>query len=261
MELSLRPIEEQGYLVLAVNSTTVDYVACASRLAFSIKRWHAGAKTCLLTDDTSPVPGFDFVRQLPMVDRGNAFANESYCFRESPFRETIKLEADQIIVSDITHWWTMLRHRDMIISTGCNNIYGDPARSRFYRKVFDQNHLPDVYSAVTYWRLSETARDFFQWVKRIFADWPQYKKLLTYAPDRPDTDLVYAMAAQIMGPEKVTMPFASYPKITHMKQHIIGTQGPDWTKELVWEYQDGGLRINTVAQWGAFHYYKKTWQP
>jgi hypothetical protein len=69
------------------------------------------------------------------------------------------------------------------------------------------------------------------------------------------------MAAQIMGPERVTMPFASYPRIVHMKRHIAGTQNNNWTKELVWEYQDWQLRINTVAQWGAFHFNVKDWQP
>jgi hypothetical protein len=46
-----------------------------------------------------------------------------------------------------------------------------------------------------------------------------------------------------------------------MKRHIAGTQNNNWTKELVWEYQDWQLRINTVAQWGAFHFNVKDWQP
>jgi hypothetical protein len=68
------------------------------------------------------------------------------------------------------------------------------------------------------------------------------------------------MAAQIMGPERVTMPFSTYPKIVHMKQHIAGTVTEQWPKELVWEYQDWRLRIQTVAQTGAFHYNVKHWR-
>ena len=62
------------------------------------------------------------------------------------------------------------------------------------------------------------------------------------------------MAAEIVGAEQVTMPFSTYPKIVHMKRHIAGTHTEAWTKELVWEYQDLRLRIQTVAQTGAFHY-------
>jgi hypothetical protein len=46
-----------------------------------------------------------------------------------------------------------------------------------------------------------------------------------------------------------------------MKKHMIPTVMEDWTQELVWEYGNPGLRINTVAQWGAFHYHIKEWQP
>jgi hypothetical protein len=66
------------------------------------------------------------------------------------------------------------------------------------------------------------------------------------------------MAAQITGPEQVTMPFAEYPQITHMKRHHAGTTAEDWTQELVWETNP--LRIQTIAQWGAFHYNKKDWR-
>jgi hypothetical protein len=66
------------------------------------------------------------------------------------------------------------------------------------------------------------------------------------------------MAAQILGPETVTLPFASYPKIVHMKRHIAGTATENWTRELVWELDP--LRIQTLAQWGAFHFNVKDWQ-
>jgi hypothetical protein len=95
-------------------------------------------------------------------------------------------------------------------------------------------------------------------VRRIFERWNEYKTLLKFPDEVPSTDLVYAMAAQIMGPELVTMPFTTYPKIVHMKRHMIPIQTNDWTKELVWESDP--LRINTVAQWGAVHYHVKDWR-
>jgi hypothetical protein len=178
-------------------------------------------------------------------------------FGASPFRQTIKLEADMVIASAIDHWWDMLQHRDVVISTGARNFYDQPAESRFYRKVFDDNNLPEVYNAITYWRVSETAQEFFRLVRKIFESWDAYKTLLKFPDDVASTDLVYAMAAQIMGPERVTMPFTTYPQIVHMKRHMIPTQTHDWTKELVWEFDP--LRINTVAQWGAVHYHVKDW--
>ena len=253
----MRPIEEQGYVIVAVNSESTNYVDCARQLSQSLKTHVPTARVCLITDQTIEDSWFDHVRVLPAV-LPNPYANDAQIFKLSPFRETIKLEADMLIASDISHWWTMFRHRDVVISTGCRNWRGDVSTARNYRKVFDDNHLPDVYNAVTYWRLSETAQEFFGLVRDIFANWTVYQQVIKFAPEQPDTDLVYAMAAQIMGPDRVTIPFASYPKIVHMKRHHAGTTTEDWTQQLVWETDP--LRIQTIAQHGAFHYNRKSWR-
>jgi hypothetical protein len=91
-------------------------------------------------------------------------------------------------------------------------------------------------------------------VRNIFENWDEFKKLLKFPEDVPSTDVVYAMAANIIGPELCTMPFADYPCIVHMKRHIAGTQRERWQDELVWEYKDYLMRVNSIAQWGAFHY-------
>jgi hypothetical protein len=126
-----------------------------------------------------------------------------------------------------------------------------------YRKIFDTNHLPDVYNAITYWRLSATAKEFFDLVRQIFEQWNSYKKILKFPDELPTTDVVYAMAAVVMGPERVTLPAGLGPAIVHMKRHINPIQSNDWTKELVWE--NDPFRINTVAQFGLVHYHIKEW--
>ena len=239
-------LAERGYLIPAINTESVDYVACAEQLATSIRQHHPEANITILTRE-----------MLPNGDQGG-FANDWQCFAASPYRQTIKLEADMVIASSIDHWWTMFEHRDLVISTGARDFYDQPATSRYYRKVFDANHLPDVYNAITYWRVSQTAQEFFRLVRNIFENWAEYRTLLKFPDDVPSTDLVYAMAAQIIGSELVTMPFASYPKIVHMKRHMIATHTANWTQELVWE--NNPLRFNTVAQWGAVHYHQKDWR-
>jgi hypothetical protein len=192
------------------------------------------------------------------VNRDNLYANDWQVFFQTPYRETIKLEADMMIASSIDHWWDMFRHRDVVISTGCRTWQDQVSTARHYRKVFDANHLPDVYNAITYWRLSLTAREFFMLVRDIFANWAEFRKLIKFPDDVPSTDLVYAMAADIIGRELVTMPFTTYPQIVHMKQAHAGTKTSQWTNELVWEMNP--MRIQTQSQWGAFHYHAKDWQ-
>ena len=252
----MQTLESQGYVIMAVNTNDTDYVSCARRLSQSLKQHHPHARVCLITDQLIEDPLFDHVR-LIVPDASNPYANDAQLFRLSPFRETIKLEADMLIASPIDHWWSWFRHRDVVLSVGCRTWQDQNSTARQYRRLFDDNCLPDIYNAVTYWRLSETAKEFFDLVRKIFAQWTQYRTLIKFSPDKPDTDLVYAIAAQIIGPEQVTVPGS--PQIVHMKRHHAGTQTENWTQELVWETDP--LRIQTVAQWGAFHYCVKAWQP
>jgi hypothetical protein len=157
----------------------------------------------------------------------------------------------------VDHWWTLFERRDVVISQGARTYRDEPAQSRFYRKCFDANNLPDVYNAITYWRLSPTAQEFFNLVRNIFENWTQFKKLIKFPEETASTDIVYAMAAQIMSPERVTLPVGLGPSIVHMKRHINGLHSQDWTRELIWETNP--FRINTVAQWGFVHYYRKEW--
>jgi len=235
-------LAERGYVIPAVGDV---YVACAERLKKSILQFHPEAHVTIITKE-----------MLPFVDQGG-YANDWQVFQISPYRQTIKLEADMIAAGPIDHWWTLFERRDVVISLGARTFYDQPAESRYYRKIFDANQLPDVYNAITYWRLSNTAKDFFQLVRQIFEQWDSYKTILKFPDDVPTTDVVYAMVAVIMGPEQVTLPAGLGPTIVHMKRHINPIQSDDWTKELIWETDP--FRINTVAQWGMLHYYVKEW--
>ena len=233
---------ERGYVIPAIG---VEYECCARQLRDSILHFHPEANVTIVTTG-----------MLPHGDQGG-WANDWQMFSVSPYRQTIKLEADMIAAGPIDHWWTLFELRDVVISQGCRNFYDEPADCRFYRKIFDQNHLPDVYNAITYWRLSKTALDFFDLIRNIFEHWNDYRTLLKFPDDTASTDVVYAMAAVIMGPERVTLPAGLGPSIVHMKRHINPIQSNDWTKELIWE--NDPFRINTVSQWGMVHYHAKGW--
>ena len=256
----MKPLEERGYIIPAFNiDPSVDYVDCARTLAKTLLMHHPDARICLLTNEqVGPDFLFAHTRVVKDINTDNPWANDCLVFNQTPFRQTIKLEADMLVAGAVDHWWTLFEHRDVAISQGCRNFHDQPGTSRYYRKLFDANNLPDVYNAVTYWRLSQTAQEFFRTVQNIFANWTQYRTLLKFPEELPSTDVVYAMAAVIVGPERVLLPQGLGPTIVHMKQHINNLNTEKWTNELVWEMNP--LRINTVAQWGFFHYHVKDWR-
>lgn len=233
---------EFGYLIPAVGDV---YEKCAERLKKTILQWHPSADITILTKD-----------MLPYGDKGG-FINDWQCYAASPYEKTIKLEADMWCAGPIDHWWDLFANRDVVISQGCRNFYDQTASSRYYRKIFDVNNLPDVYNAITYWKISNTAEQFFKLVRDIFENWENYKLLLKFPDELPTTDVVYAVASILMGIETVTLPKNLGPTIVHMKKHIIPTISDNWHDELVLEHTMPGIRINTVAQWGLVHYHIK----
>ena len=235
-------LADQGYLIPAIGDI---YVKCANKLADSIRQWHPDVNITILTEDMLP------------YGKCEGFANDWQCYEASPYKQTIKLEADMICASPINHWWNLFANREVVISRGCRDFYDQPGKSRYYRKIFDVNNLPDVYNAITYWQKGVTAKQFFQLVRDIFEQWEIYKSILKFPDPVPTTDVVYGIAAVILGEENVTLPDNLAPTIVHMKKHIISTVTEDWPKELILEYTNPGIRINTVAQWGLFHYHIK----
>ena len=231
---------DQGYLIPAIGDV---YVKCAKQLADSILTWHPSANITILTEDMLPYGKLE------------GFANDWQCYEASPYKKTIKLEADMWCASPIDHWWELFSNRDVVISQGCRDFYDQPGKSRVYRKIFDNNNLPDVYNAITYWEASDLAKEFFTLVRNIFENWKSYKTLLKFPDEIPTTDVVYGLASVIIGVENVTLPAG--PTIVHMKKHMIPIISEDWSRELVCEHTNPGVRINTVAQWGLVHYHIK----
>ena len=250
---------EQGFLIHAVNNSDTDYVHCARVLAKSLRFWHPDAKICLMTDQILIDHEFDYVRILPKGDVSKSdwkLANDWQCFFASPFRETIKIEADCLIASPIDHWWEHFRHKEICLTVGCYDYHGNRSTNRRYRNFIDNNSLLDIYNGLTYWRLSKLAKDFFLRVGDIFSDWENYIRHFKQSLDQePNTDFAYAIAASFFDQELLWIP-NSPSKFVHMKPAIVGT-GKEWHKDLTWEIDRGSVRINGMTQHGVVHYHEK----
>ena len=75
----MKPIAEQGYLIVAQNTDKIDYIDCATTLAKTIKYWHPDAQICLLTNkEGAGFPGlFDYVHRFPHpLNTDNPYAND-----------------------------------------------------------------------------------------------------------------------------------------------------------------------------------------
>jgi len=253
---------DKGFVVIAQNTEFVDYVKCAEMLAYSIKKHMPDAKVSLITDDVDDAKYFDSVIALPYGDLDKKsnwkLINDWQVYEASPYEYTIKLEADLYLPKSIEPWWDVLKHKDVVISTTIRDFKQEISKQKFYRRFVEDNKLPNVYNAITYFRKSDLAEKFFQTVKVIFENWPEFRAQLKCNPtELATTDWVYSIAAHIIGVEKVTLPNFTDMSMVHMKQHINGLPSEDWTDVLVYEILSHTLRINTVPQMYPVHYHVK----
>lgn len=192
------------------------------------------------------------------TDSGWKLINDWQVYEASPYDYTIKLEADMYIPRNIDHWWDVLQDRDVVVSSTIRNFKQEISDIRFYRRFIDDNKLPDVYNAITYFKKSEVATQFFELVKEIFNNWEEYKKILKCNPQElATTDWVYSIACHIMGVENTTLPTFTEMSMVHMKQYINGTPTENWTDTFVYECLPNQIRVQTVPQQYPFHYHVK----
>jgi hypothetical protein len=185
--------------------------------------------------------------------------NDWQVYEASPYDETIKLEADMFLPRSIEHWFDILSINDVTLCTKIRNYKGELSDTRVYRKFIDDNNLPDIYNAITYFKKSDTAEKFYGIVRNVFENWEEYKEILKCNPtEEATTDWVYAIASHIVGVEKTTLPNFDELSMTHMKQFVSGTSTENWTDTLVYELLPDVLRVHTYSQEYPFHYHSKS---
>jgi hypothetical protein len=248
---------ERGYIIHAQNTVHVDYVDCAVTLAHSLKKVMPNCSVSIMTDDTVNDPIFDNIIMLPYESNVNNMANDWQVYWASPYEHTIKLEADLFVPRNIDYWWDVLSDRDLNICTTIRNYKNQISPVRFYRKTIDDCGLVDTYNAITYFKKSKLAEQFYSTVADIFQYWTEYKKQLSIADTVATTDIVYGIAARIIGEEYCTLPSFVDMSMIHMKKMINGTYLEDWSSELLYEIGDYGIRINTFPALYPLHYHVK----
>ena len=242
----------RGFVIMAQNTEKTDYVKCAKALELSIKRVMPDANVTIITTDMLPHGD-----QAP--DSDWKLINDWQVYEASPYDETIKLEADMFLPRSIEHWFDILSINDVTLCTKIRNYKGEISDVRVYRKFIDDNNLPDIYNAITYFKKSDTAERFYKIVRDVFENWEEYKAILKCNPtEEATTDWVYAIASHIIGVEKTTLPNFDELSMTHMKQFVSGTTTENWTDTLVYELLPDVLRVHTYSQEYPFHYHSKS---
>jgi hypothetical protein len=249
----------KGYVILAFNNATTDYVSIAGTLCRSIHRVMPDALVSLITSSDVVDPQYDHIIKVDEVDSGEwKLGNDWLIYENTPYERTIKLEADMIITRDISWWWDVLEKRDLNVCTTIRDFRGKISYEDYYRNPITKNNLPNAYNAITYFKKSPLAKQFYDCVAQIFEHWSELRTIYYGLEHSPTTDTVYAIAMSVIGEEHCSMPNFTDFSFTHMKQHINGLHTKYWDQQLMYELLPHTVRINTYPQMYPLHYHVKS---
>ena len=263
--------EQQGYFTFAQNNDTTDYLTLAYVQALSVKCTQKINKFAVavdartkeyVTDKHRAI--FDYIIDIPddlAAHSSWKLKNEWKAWWLTPFKETVKLESDLLLTTNIDHWWAGYRHHEVLLTSNVLDYEGNVSNTRDYRRLFDDNLLPNVYNGFMYFRFGQKSLKFFLYAQHVFENWDLYKtKVLNNCRDpEPTTDVAYAIAASMLGVEQCTNPALSYPTFAHMKGAISGFESnARWTDKLYSQIdKDLNLTIGFTRQQYPVHYYLK----
>jgi hypothetical protein len=260
-----RHVAQQGFVTLAINTASTDYLRLAYLQALNIKATQSVKQYAVIVDQATLEQVteqhrqvFDHIIPTNLVEGNGPFANEWHVWWLTPYKETIKLESDLLFTRSIDHWWNAFRLHEVCLSYGCKTYQQTPGTSRKYRQLFDDNNLPDTYNGLMYFRYSETGKQFFELARQIFENWPAVRAELKNCVDEyPTTDVVYALAAKIMDTPCYN-PSLDFINFVHMKSGMQGwSDDQAWTDYCVTERNGDMIRINNINQLHPVHYHAK----
>jgi len=261
---------QQGFMTIAQNTADVDYLRLAYVQAMSIKLTMPGSLYAVAVDRNTLEQVteqhrkvFDYVITIEndlAQDETWKLSNEWQAFYLTPFKETIKLESDIVFTRSIAHWWTAFRLKNVVLSTGCRDYKQELSNSREYRKLFDDNELPDTYNGLMYFRYTREATQFFTLAEQIFKNWAYLRDnvLLNCRDNNPTTDVVYALTAKLIGVEDCTLSM-DFINFVHMKPAINKWTSTPWPELVMCETDLPMVRIANTNQYHPIHYHEKTW--
>ena len=256
----------KGFLIYAHDSNLKKYTKCAYALALSIKKHVPNASISLVTnndlpkkysivfDNIIPIPwkNFDLNSTYKVEDRWKLY----HC---SPYDETILMDADMLVLSDIGYWWDYLNQYSLFFVSEVKDYRNKNITSRYYRRAFDSNQLPNFYSGITYFKKQEFSKDFFKWVEDISNNWELFygKYVSVNYPKVPSMDVNVSLASKILNCEDQVSHKNAPVTFTHMKPMIQNWENTtDSWQDSIGSYFNSRceLKIGNYQQYGVFHY-------
>jgi hypothetical protein len=247
-----------GVCVLAQNNGKTDYVKQAYALALSILARAPDTNISIITNDIIPVTYKDVFDQVISIPWGDLAIKSDWkidnrwkVYHVTPYRNTVVFDADMLVLDNMSLIWENI---DPIIFTNNVTTYrNELITNRYYRKTFDSNNLPNIYTGMYKFSKCDDAHNFFKLLDTIMQNWKVFYQ--TYAPkdmqNWNSVDLSAAIALKILD-SNINNELA----FIHMKPRVQNWKHipNNWTDVLPVDVGNDKLYINGYKQSGILHY-------
>ena len=260
----------KGFIVLAQNTDSHDYVRMAYALALSLHlSQDSEVKISIVTNDTltrEQAKAFDQVIPIPWaaaIDTPWKVENRWKLYHVSPYEETIVLDTDMLVFKDLSAYWDTFSNYNIYFTSKVVDYRGNLITNDYYRKAFTANNLPNLYSGLHYFKKSDEAKEFYEWIELVTNNWELFygKYVSEFYPSNPSMDITASLVAKILGRETTVTNFKNDPvTFVHMKPMIQSWREPtEFWRDAVGVYfdTDGRLKVGNYQQNTIFHYTEK----
>jgi hypothetical protein len=259
-------MSNKGFLILAQNNESIDYVRQAYALALSIEKTQSSyKKVSLLTNDLVPEEYkhvFDQIIPIPWSDGESSryvVDNRWKFIYASPYDETIVLDSDMLFFEDITSVWDHLDQYELFFASKVLNFKSKIINDVYNRQTFIKNSLPNVYFALHYFKKTEFSFRFYKTLELVVRNWKSFYSTVTPKITQPwvSMDVSAAIAIKLLDIEaQVTNPNLDF-TFVHMKPNIqdwdtIPTRWTDFADFYI--TNNFKLFVNQYKQHKIFHY-------
>jgi hypothetical protein len=173
------------------------------------------------------------------------------------------LDADMLMLEDITDWWIYCSRYDLKFCNKIRNykldvLHKDP----YHRGAFIDNGLTNPYFALHYFKKRDLPLEFYKQLKFVVRNWDAC--IAKFAPNNkqryPSMDLASAIAIKTLCIEDEVFDVCSPLEFVHMKPAI-----QDWiVPPTSWQHavtanlsNTGELFVTNIKQPALFHYVEK----
>ena len=173
----------RGFILFVQKNNTSDYLKQAVACSLSIKKFMPDDQICLMTDIDVPEnykKHFDHIQDIPGLDLAvNSewkVNNRCKIYTNSPFEQSIVLDVDMLLLENIEHWWEQLSKYELYYTDKVKTYRNEWVSDDYYRKVFVENSLPNVYCGFHYFKKCKNNNVFLNKSKSHYSSVAIYSK-------------------------------------------------------------------------------------